>query len=163
MAIEFNADEIFKIAEEIERNGAEFYRKAAAMFEDERPKAIFLKLAGMEDKHLETFKAMHEEITSDEAAPTAWDPEGEAEMYLQAFADGHIFDTKVKPADRLKGGESVPDILRMAIGLEKDSVVFYTGIRQLVPARLGKERVRDIIREEMSHITILSRELASAV
>lgn len=29
MSFNFNADEIFEMAEEIERNGAKFYRKAA--------------------------------------------------------------------------------------------------------------------------------------
>lgn len=163
MAIRFNADEIFKIAEEIEINGAEFYRKAAGLFEDEGTRTTFEDLAAWEDNHLEAFREMHREITSEEAKPTAWDPDGEAEMYLQAFADGHVFDTSVKPADRLDGAQSVPDILRMAIGLEKDSVVFYTGLRQLVPAALGKDRIKEIIREEMNHITTLSRQLAAAV
>jgi len=163
MAINFNADEVFKIAEGIEKNGAAFYRKAAGMFDDEKTKATFLDLAAWEDKHLEIFREMHKEITADEAKPTAYDPQGEAEMYLQAFTDGHVFDTSVKPADRLAGGESVPDVLRMALGLEKDSVVFYTGLGELVPARLGKDRVKQVIREEMSHITTLSRQLAGAV
>ncbi len=163
MAIDFNADEIFQIAEEIERNGAAFYRKAAEMFEQEGPKVTFLELADWEEEHLRTFTSMHSEITAEEAKPTTYDPEGQAEMYLQAFADGHVFDTKVKPADRLAGGESVPDILRMAIGLEKDSVAFYTGLKELVPARLGKDKIEKIITEEMSHITKLSRELAHTV
>ena len=29
MGLDFNADEVFEIAEQIERNGAEFYRTAA--------------------------------------------------------------------------------------------------------------------------------------
>jgi len=46
----------------------------------------------------------------------------------------------------------------MAIGLEKDSIVFYLGMKDAVPERLGRSRIDDIIREEMSHVYLLSRE-----
>jgi rubrerythrin len=162
MAIDFNADEVFEMAEQIETNGAAFYRKAAEQFEDPQ-KELLLTLASMEDKHLEIFRQMRSDLSADAKKSTVYDPEGEAAAYLKAFADGHIFDTSVKPADRLKGGETLPDILRMSIGIEKDSVVFYTGLRHLVPERLGKEKIEGIIGEEMKHITILNRELSSAV
>ncbi len=163
MGIEFNADEIFKMAEQIEINGAAFYRKAAGMFAGKESEKMLSSLAAMEDRHLETFKAMHSDLGGGEKGKTVFDPQGEAEAYLKAFADGHIFDTKVKPADRLKGSESLANILRTAIGLERDSVAFYTGLKALVPARLGKDKVEKIIGEEMRHITILSRQLAAAV
>jgi len=53
------------------------------------------------------------------------------------------------------------DILQKAIGMEKDSIVFYLGIKELVPERLGKGRIDAIIREEMNHITSLSKRLAA--
>jgi hypothetical protein len=34
MSFEFNADEILEMAEQIERNGARFYRKAAELVKD---------------------------------------------------------------------------------------------------------------------------------
>lgn len=69
--IDFNADEVFKIAEQIERNGAKFYRSAA----------------------------------------------------------------------------------------EKDSIVFYLGMKDVVPAHLGTQKPDDIIGEEMGHMGLLSKEL----
>ena len=42
MAITFNAFEIFEMAEEIERNGAEFYREAAGRSSDEETKKVLL-------------------------------------------------------------------------------------------------------------------------
>jgi len=35
------------------------------------------------------------------------------------------------------------------------------GIKEMVPEHLGKGRISDIIKEEMSHITLLSRQLAA--
>lgn len=162
MAIEFNADEILGIAEEIETNGAAFYRKAAEMFADREKRDLLLQLAAMEDHHLQIFREMRAHITAKEARPFTYDPEGEALLYLKAFADGNIFDTSIKPADRLTGDQTLPDVLAMAIDIEKDSVVFYSGLRLLVPPELGRDKVEDVIAEELKHITTLNRELVSA-
>ena len=46
MAISFNLDEIFEMAEEIERNGASFYREAAKKVSDKETQKMFVHLAG---------------------------------------------------------------------------------------------------------------------
>jgi rubrerythrin len=161
MGIHFNADEIFEMAEQIERNGAKFYRKAAKSADDAGTREVLLELAAMEDDHERTFASMRAELSSEERLPVTFDPEGEAALYLQAMADGYVFDIRSDPSELLTGKETLADILRTAIGLEKDSIVFYLGIRDMVPERLGKEKVNDIIKQEMSHITILSKKLAS--
>ena len=53
------------------------------------------------------------------------------------------------------------EILKTAIGLEKDSIVFYTGIREMVSEKMGKNKVNDIINEEIGHIVDLSNQLSS--
>ena len=60
----------------------------------------------------------------------------------------------------MTGTETLAEILTMAIGLEKDSIVFYIGIQRAVGERLGKEKIDDIIAEEVSHVALLSNELA---
>ena len=45
--------------------------------------------------------------------------------------------------------------------LEKESIVFYLGLRDLVPAKLGKDKVERILREEMSHVALLRGQLAA--
>ena len=69
MGITFNADEIFTMAEEIERNGAKFYRKAAKG--NAEGKDMLEQLAKMEDQHLATFSSMHKEIGGRAAEATA--------------------------------------------------------------------------------------------
>ena len=162
MGLAFNADEIFEIAQQIERNGAKFYRRAAQGFKEKRLKDLILELAAMEDKHLELFTRMRAGIAEAEKTPTAIDPEGEAALYLKALADARIFDVTVDPSSKLTGRESAADVLRAAIGLEKDSVVFYLGMRDLVPPKFGRPQIENIINEEMRHVTILSNELAKA-
>ncbi len=161
MSIFFNADEIFEIAEQIERNGARFYRKAAENTDDAPTREVLLDLAAMEDDHERTFASMRAELSAEERMPVTFDPEGEAAMYLHAMADGYVFDVRADPSELLTGEESMVDILRTAIGLEKDSIVFYLGIRDMVSEKLGKGKVNEIIKQEMSHITTLSNKLAS--
>jgi len=161
MSIRFNADEIFEMAEQIERNGARFYRKAAEGAEDPETRRTLLGLAEMEDDHEKTFASMRAKLSAEERMPTVFDPGGEAAMYLQAMAGGYVFDVGADPSELLTGQETIAEILRKAIGLEKDSIVFYTGMTEIVPERLGRDWVFGIIKEEMGHITTLSNKLAS--
>ena len=160
MGVKFNIDEIFEIAEQIERNGAAFYRKTAGSTRAVHSQRVLGGLADMELQHEKTFKAMRAKLAKLPADAVAFDPQRDAALYLQAFADGFVFPVNVNPADRLTGKESLEEILRVAIVLEKDSIAFYVGIRELVPAELGKEKIETIIREEMSHVTLLSQERA---
>ena len=159
MSIDFNADEIFEMAEEIERNGAKFYRKAAEGREEKHSQQLLMDLAAMEDEHERLFASMRKELSKQERASDVFDPYGEAALYLRAMADGVVFKVGEDPSARLTGKESMEDILRTAIGLEKDSIVFYLGMRDLVPDRLGKPKVEGIIKEEMKHITDLNKAL----
>ncbi len=163
MSTVFNADEILEMAVRIERNGAKFYRSAAEGFTNETAKKTLLDLAVMEDGHEKTFSKMKEKLSDKEQAPTVFDPDGEAAGYLQAMADGYVFDVKTDPSEALTGKESWREIIKKAIGLEKDSIVFYTGIREFVPESLGRDEVEEIIREEMGHITMLRKALALSV
>jgi rubrerythrin len=157
MSKTFNADEIFEIALQIERNGAAFYRRAAEGPFDEKEKEKLLELAEMEVCHEQTFATMRTEQMN---APISFDPDGEAARYLGVIADGNVFDLCHDPAEGLSG-KTIEEILKIAIDLEKDSIVFYLGLRDLVPENLGKEKVEAIIKEEMGHITLLSDELAA--
>ena len=161
MTIHFNADEVLEMAEQIERNGAKFYRQAAQGLPDVGAQQKLLRLAAMEEKHERTFHSLREDLSGREGVVGGFDPTGEAVRYLQAMVNGQVFDLRRDPSERLKGKESVEDVLRMAIGLERDSIVFYQGIRDLVAPGLNREKVEANLKEEMGHLTLLSGELTS--
>ena len=160
MSITFNADEIFEMAENIERDGAKFYRLAAKKATEEKTKQMFLDLASMEDKHLATFQEMRKELGAMEKEETVFDPNDEAAMYLQTMASGHGWEGKKSLTESLTGTEKIEDIIKIALEAERNSVVFYSGLKELVPARAGKDKVGAIIREELGHIAILNEQLA---
>ena len=161
MAYNFNADEIFAIAEQIEVNGGKFYRKAAQMVEEESTKKVLLDLAAMEDEHEVFFGGLRAELEAEIGAPLTFDPEGEAANYLKAFADGHVFEADKDATWKFKGDETPEDVLRTAIGFEKDAIVYFLGLKDLVSEDLGKAKIDALIKEEQHHIVILTRELTA--
>jgi len=159
MSITYNADEIFEIACRIELNGARFYRKASKFQADLQVAAMLNSLADMEDRHLALFTEMRAHVQTRDEGDTALFGQGEAAQYLQALADGHIFDTTADPSEQLGGHESTVDILKMAIGIEKESVVLYAGMRRMVPDGEGRDAIDEIIGQELGHVAVLSNRL----
>jgi len=157
MVIPFNADEIFEMAEQIERNGGKFYRAAAEKFP--AVNEVLLGLAAMEDEHLKTFADMRAELSGTEVEEPVFDPDGQAQMYLRVMADGNVFDVKADPVEQLAMKNTPEDVLKMAIGVERDSIAFYVGLKEAVSRRAGKDKVDDIIKEEMGHIVTLNEKL----
>ncbi len=165
MSYDFSTDEIFEMAEQIERNGARFYRKMAENISDKSIRELLLDFAAMEDDHEGVFASMRADLSDKEREPRVFDPEDEATLYLRALADLRVFDEKaedgfVLPED-LSESEKGIKVFREAIKQEKDSIVFYLGMKGLVPENLGREKIDSIIKEEMKHIRLLSNKLAS--
>jgi rubrerythrin len=159
MKIYFNADEIFEMAEEIERQGARFYDKAATLFKEQGIKDMLTSLSKMEVGHEKLFASMRSEILS--GSFKGYDPDEMAAAYMKAFTDGRVFDTKKDVCATLTVSTTLGDVLNMAIEAEKNSITFYTGIKQVVPEVLSQETVEKIIAEEMKHIVSLTEMLAA--
>ncbi len=107
MSITFNADEALAMACEIESNGAKFYARAAEIAGGGSVGKLLGDLAEWEKGHERLFTGMRSELTAEEKKPTAFDPDGEAELYLQAMADAHVFKADDDPAAGLAGKESL--------------------------------------------------------
>ncbi len=156
MGLDFNADEIFEIAEQIERNGAKYYREAADRVSNDEDKNFLLELAKMEDEHEVIFADMRKNLSEIEKEEVTFDPENEAAQYLKALADTRVFYHKSMDLASMEG------ILKGAIATEKDSIAFYLGMKDMVTSSHGKDRITAIIKEEMKHIQLLSNKLLSS-
>lgn len=155
MNYDFNADETLQMAEQIERNGAAFYRECAGNVADPTAVLLLKKLAAMEDDHEKTFAGIRSQLSTQERESVTFDPNDEAVLYLKALADTKVFFEKDIDTSNME------DILKSAITAEKDSIVFYLGMKDLVPEALGTAKVDAIIKEEMAHIKLLSNELVA--
>jgi len=156
MAIGFNADEVLEMAIRIERNGAAFYRKAAGLQSDEKNRDFFESLAAMEDKHQETFTEMRKTLSQKDKGGKVFDPHGELALYLASMADSLGGEGSPSAADALTGNETLEDIVNIALGLEKDSILFYLGLKSMVPPKYGRDKIEQIIEEERKHVAQLT-------
>jgi len=162
MGIRFNADEVLGMAVQIEKNGAAFYRKAASLQSDEGNVKFLTELAEMEDRHEQTFMEMRDGLTPQEKDSQTHDPDEQASLYIEAMADAHPGEGSPAAADALTGSETMADILTTAIELEKKSILFYVGLKPMVPPKLGVDKIDAIIAEEGTHIVQLNSYLKKA-
>ena len=156
MNVTLNALEIFDIAEQIEQNGARFYKRAAEIFEESVICRIFLRLADWELKHKRIFAGMKKqywEFNPDTRVSGSEQTLPEAKV----MAGLAVFGIRPNPSDELSGKEEVSDVLRRAIEKEKDSIVFYSGLKDFVSAEQAKTKIDEIIAEELRHIRILNK------
>jgi len=158
MSIRFALDEVFALAQRIESNGARFYRRAAARCAEPELRARLLELADWEGGHERLFERLRAQIVTDgQQKSTVWDPEGELALYLDAMAEMHVFRDDLDLDALLEGAGDARGILRLALGFERDSIAFFTGMKALVldaEARAGVER---LIEEELGHVAHLAR------
>lgn len=160
MGINYNADEIFEMAIRAERNATKMYGDLAEKHKDPAIVDELKKLSAMEAEHERIFMKLREELP--EHMRTAMlDPDDTATMYLDAVADASVAEGSPKTAEKMTGEESFAEILRMAVDAEKQAVLFYLGIRDMVPERLGRDKIEAIIKEEQMHAAVLTKRLKS--
>jgi len=160
MVMTFTADEIYEIAEQIERNAAEFYRESAERCPNQDIKNMLLDMSEAESDHLRTFQNMREKLT-EEAGLSIFDPFGRSAEYLQAIADARSWEGRINPTQALTGNETAKEIIQIAMESEKEMIVFYVGLKDLVYFKAGKDKVEEIIIEELRHISALLKKLKS--
>ena len=139
-AYDFNAAEVFDMAIKIEENGAKFYRRAAELQKDAADKEFLETLAKMEDRHKATFEEMKATLSDAESKGTVFDPKEELSLYLNAMADAHGGEGDPDVVESFSGKESMAEIVAIAVGLEKESILFYVGIKDMVPPKFARIR-----------------------
>lgn len=163
MPIIYNAGEVYSMGIEIEKNGKDFYLKAAAATSDQDLQKFFKSLADWEEKHISLFQKMKSELSDasseDNTEGAVFDPDNEYNKYLKAAADSHIFLKKVNIQEIVSKCQTPADLLKIALQFEKDSVVLYSSLKDLVPEYLGKDKVSRLVQEELNHIAIIQGQL----
>ena len=161
MPVVFPAGAVFDTAIQIERNGLCFYKKAAESVAQTALRRRLLALARAEGEHMETFMKLKDMLLGSQRKAVQFDPDGKAAAYLRAFAEGGVFNMSTDATQALSAESSMKDILSFAIERERDSILFYVGIREAIPKlhRRGREKIQAIMYEEMAHLALLDMEL----
>ena len=155
----FGTDKIFEIVKNMELDGAKFYRQAAEKTSNDDVKQMLLDLASMEDGHLQIFEQMRKELSEDKKNKNLFAADNQAAMYLKAMADGPGGEGIKSPLGSISGNETTKEILEIAIEGEKASILFYTGLKELVQNKANKDKIEAVIKEEFSHFIALNLNL----
>ncbi len=157
MGQQFSLSEAFRMAEDIEANGFDFYIQNAKASRDKSVKALFTALAEKEKVHQAIFAGFRKEYCGEK--DVHWvDPDDQAAAYIRTVADNHVFNLNKDISSLVASVQTPESAIRMAIGFEKDTIVFFTAIRDAVRDE-NRDKVDLLIREEYEHIRILQEEL----
>jgi len=159
MALRFNADEIYAIGVQIEKNGSAFYEKAAQKSADSDLRDLFSRLSEWEKRHIALFESLRLALPSSVRESDVFDPENTVHLYLKAVADNTIFIKGLNLDTQNLVWTSPSDILLTALDFEKDSVLFFSSMKELATEPKGAAQVDKIIAEELRHVGFLSGEI----
>ena len=155
MGIIFTSPEIVEIAIRIEEDGEKFYSKMKEKVEGEETKSLFDFLSKQEKQHIKDFRKLYNLVKNNRE--TIVGDEEEFALYMRAYMDTWTIDTFKKRTSELNP-EEVDSILRFAIDFEKETILFYYGMRDRLSSNAAPI-VNNIIEQERRHITILKNFL----
>jgi len=144
----FSGRELVTIAIGIERNGLAFYQSLLKAETNTMVERVYRRLAEMEEQHIATFNGMLDTIGEFKS------PEIDAEeysVYLQALIDSGVFADDKLAREMAKKVTSSAEAIQVGMGAEKDAILFYSEMRNLVP-EVHRKTVDSIIEEERSHL-----------
>ena len=152
MSISFSGSELINIAIGIEGRGITFYDTMARSTKNAVAGEVFKYLADMEREHIKAFQGMLAEADKYQFPET---PTGEYTAYLQALVDSAVFTDDLVTSEMATKASSDIEAMELAMGAEKDSILFYYEMKDIMPQR-AQPTVNKIIAEEKSHLRQLS-------
>ena len=159
----FSILEAVEVALMMEEEGIRFYTLAERKTGDAEMKKLFSLLREKEHLHIETFRRLYGELAARASDPDAelWLLDTEISSYFRAAVDSTVFPTKGSAETALAGLHDATDILRFALRLEKDSILFYHEVLANAPWPEAKELIEKVIAEERRHVVFIHEKLAS--
>lgn len=145
----YSINEVLEMAIQIEKSGYQFYLKSKEKTNDEKLKELFNFLATEELRHMETFNGIKNKLkTTPYTLPYNWE---EAQLYLKAITDSHFFKGEDKVLNLMEKTKHEKELIDLAIAFEKETLIFYYEILNLVGEE-EKSTVLKLIQEEKNHI-----------
>ncbi len=146
----YSITEVIEQAVQTEKLGYDFYTGMAARFQEhEGMKKLFDTLARKEQVHEKRFGELKEIVGEEEITD-----QEEVSHYLRAIVESEFFLGRHKALPDMAGVKSVEDAVNFALGFEKETLLYFHAIRDLITE---KDIVDEIINEEKSHIMWLAK------
>jgi rubrerythrin len=148
----FAGSEIVELGIQIEKNGRDFYNTLAGKAKNSTAVNVFQYLAGEEEKHIKVFAGILSKTEKYE--PTGLDAD-DYFKYMNALASEYVFTQKDKGVEIARRIKTDLEAVNIGIGFEKDSIIFYEGMKKTVP-NFDIKIIDELIAQEQSHLGQLS-------
>ena len=148
----FTASEVVEFAERIHENGANFYRYAVQLVQNQEAKDLFAELAEEELKYQKRLEKIFADIEKLIPAETYV---GEYAQYLRNYIDNNIVFTKQAIDSDQAAVKDACSAIDFAARRELDSISYYESIKRIVP-EAQHEAIHHIIAEERDHFIKLT-------
>ncbi|GBE31911.1 rubrerythrin [bacterium BMS3Bbin05] len=147
---EFSIREAIEMAIQTEKMGYNFYSVMAEKHkENGELSKLFDTLAKKEQVHEKRFTELRDIIGEKE--PEDW---GEVAPYMRAIVESAFFLGKENATMHMQNIQDVRAAVSFAIAFEKETLLFFHGIKDAVKER---DIIDEVINEEKSHIMWLNR------
>ena len=158
MGILLTAEELFQIAAQLESYGQSYYLELADQVTDAKLSELFDSLAAEEEQHYKQFTEYYKQATQKDWKISKVDEE--TADYIEALLGVRLF-TPEKGGEKEAATIHAPnDVLSTALAMEKDALLFYRELVEMISPELCPA-IRMIINQERSHITRLQEMLDS--
>lgn len=152
MANIFAGSEVIELGIQIEKNGKDFYQILAQNSKSNDAKKVFEFLAGEEEKHIIVFQKLLDKVQKYEP-PQIYSQE--YFEYMNLLASEYVFTQKDKGQDAARSVNNDKEAVDLGIKFEKDSILFYEGMKKLV-MEYDRKAIDELILQEQSHLRQLA-------
>lgn len=149
------AIEALEMAIQMEKDGYDFFLKAAKKTRDPKGRDIFNQLARDEITHLKKLEASLNSIKETGQWIGSEEPVVKEYKFVE---EPNIFTGEKAKQAKIRENADDMEVLKLAIELEADAVPFYRKKAEEIDDPKGKEVFNSIAQEEENHLTILQGE-----
>jgi rubrerythrin len=149
----YSIEEIFEFAIKIETNGELFYNEAALIIPEQSE--ILTLLARDELNHKKYFTSLKDQFSNSNNQIN----NSLILDYLHQIVNDQVFDNSRSIDQLLNKESSLQNILEFALSREKAAILFFLGVKELLESKQDEQILNMIIKEELSHISIISNKL----
>jgi rubrerythrin len=147
----YKLEDVFKFAVDVEEQGIRFYDDAAMQAENGEAKDLFIWLAKQEMKHARRFLKFHNSYSRRGASFKA---DARLDGLLGTYMRGMLFPdlADVKEALGRKNRNPLLSLVKIAMEVETNSVLFYGEMKSILDEDETKDVLSKIIKEEQGHL-----------
>jgi len=147
----FCANEVIEMGIKILKNGRDYYADIARLAKNEQVRDTFSWLAEEEGRHVKTFEGM---LTDVEKCEPFEIYDGEYAAYIKSLIDGYGYTKADQGKATAKKVRDNGEAIEMAIGIEKDTILFIHEMKNVVRER-ERDIITDLIKKVQEHVTRL--------